>query len=219
MRKKINKVSKVAWAISKIHFYTDVYCTEGKQTLTFFGDITPTESDKVDYADSPTLGSGSMPHGTYKCMAVKIWDDVIYSPSETTSGSDASTDGACVAATDYTTDLCGGDNSSVLSQVWNQATGASYSCTVDTAPASEWIWIYMSTASTDLEADDDCLSCDLNPPTSDNLTKGITLGGALVISKAKTSVFKTDISNKIADQSVWHYSLGCMMLKPAFTCE
>jgi len=45
---------KVAWAIDKIHFYTDVYCTEGKQTLTFLGDITPTESDKVDYAGNPT---------------------------------------------------------------------------------------------------------------------------------------------------------------------
>ena len=32
---------KAAWAIDKIHFYTDVYCTEGKQTLTLLGDITP----------------------------------------------------------------------------------------------------------------------------------------------------------------------------------
>ena len=29
----------VAWAIDKIHFYTDVYCTEGKQTLTFLGTL------------------------------------------------------------------------------------------------------------------------------------------------------------------------------------
>ena len=210
---------KVAWAISKIHFFTDVYCTEGKQTLTFLGDITPTADDKVDYAGSPTLGSGSMPHGTYKCMAVKIWDNVTYSPEEATHGSDNTTAGACVAATDYTTDLCGGDNSSALSQVWNQDTGASYSCTVDTAPASEWIWVYMSTASTDLEADDDCLSCDWNPPTSDNLTRGITLGAPLIISKAKTSVFKTDINNRIADQSVWPGGGGCSMLKPAFTFE
>ena len=54
---------KAAWAIAKIYFFTDVYCTEGKQTLTFLGDVTPTESDKVDYAGNPTLGSGSMPHG------------------------------------------------------------------------------------------------------------------------------------------------------------
>ena len=46
---------KAAWAIDKIYFYTDVYCTEGKQTLTFLGDITPTETDKQDYAGNPTL--------------------------------------------------------------------------------------------------------------------------------------------------------------------
>ena len=162
-----------------------------------------------------------MPHGTYKCMAVRIWDNVTYSPSETTSGTDNSTDGACVAATDYTVDLCGGGGTAddPLVSYWDQDAGASANCTVDSAPASEWIWVYMSTASTDLAADDECFNCDWNPPTSDNLTKGITLGGALVISKAKTSVFKTDISNRIADQSVFPGNRGCTMLKPAFTFE
>ena len=77
----------------------------------------------------------------------------------------------------------------------------------------------MSTSSTDYDADDTCTDCDWNPPTSDNLTKGITLGGALVISAAKTSIFKTDISNRIADESVWAGGGGCSMLKPAFTFE
>ena len=210
---------KAVWAVDKIYLYTDVYCTEGKQTITSLGNITPTESDKVNYSDSPTLGSGSVAHGTYKCLAVRIWDNVTFSPEEATDGSDNSTAGACVAATDYYLDLCGGDNSSVLTQVWNQDTGAQYSCTVDTAPASEWIWVYLSTASTDLAADDDCRDCDWNPPTADNLTKGITLGGALVISAAKISTFKTTLSDRIADESVWSASGPCSMLKPAFTFE
>ena len=212
---------KVSWAIDKIHFYTDEYCTEGKQTLTFLGDITPTESDKQDYAGSPTLGSGSMPNGTYKCMAVRIWDNVTFSPSETTSGFDNTTAGACVASDNYTTDLCGGGDttSDPLVSYWDQDAGASANCTIDSAPASEWIWVYMSTASTDLDEDEDCLNCDWNPPTDDNKTKGITLGAPLVISKAKTSVFKTDISNRIADESVWSASGPCTMLKPAFTFE
>ena len=116
-------------------------------------------------------------------------------------------------------DLCGGDNSSALVQVWNPDTGAQYSCTVDSAPASEWIWVYLSTVSTDLDADDDCRDCDWNPPTEDNKTKGITLGGALVISAAKTSTFKTTLTNRIADESVWSASGPCTMLKPAFTFE
>ena len=205
---------KAAWAIDKIYFYTDVYCTEGKQTLTFLGDITPAESNKENYAGSPTLGSGSMPNGTYKCMAVRIWDNVTFSPTTDT------TSGACDNATDYTFDLCGGGTGGeALTSYWNPDTGASANCTIDSSPASEWVWLYMSTASTDLDADDTCVDCDWNPPTSDNLTKGITLGAPLIISKAKTSVFKTDISNRIADQSVWPGSGGCMMLKPAFTCE
>jgi hypothetical protein len=214
------EADKAAWAIDKIHFFTDEYCTEGKQTLTFLGEITQTETDKQDFAGNPTLGSGSMPHGTYKCMAVRIWDNVTCSPSETTDGSDNSTAGACVAANDYTTDLCGGGTGGeALVSYWDPGTGASANCTIDSSPASEWIWVYLSTASTDLDADDECVNCDWNPPTSDNLTKGITLGGALVISAAKTSIFKTDISNRIADESVWAGGGGCSMLKPAFTFE
>ena len=204
---------KAPWAIDKIYFYTDVYCTEGKQTLTFLGDITPAESDKEDYAGNPKLGEGSMPHGTYKCMAVRIWDNVTYSPTTTT------TSGACAAATDYTTDLCGGGtNDDPLASYQNPDTGESANCTIDSSPASEWIWVYLSTASTDLDADDTCSNCDWNPPTSDNLTKGITLGGALVISAAKTSTFKTTISDRIADETLLG-SASCGMLKPAFTFE
>ena len=206
---------KASWAIDKIYFYTDVLCTEGKQTLTFLGDITPTASDKEDYAGNPTLGSGSMPNGTYKCMAIRIWDNVTYSPTTDT------TSGACDNETNYTMDLCGGGTGGeALVSYWDPDTGASANCTIDSSPASEWIWVYLSTASTDLDADDTCANCDWNPPTSDNLTKGITLGGALVISKAKTSIFKTDISNRIADESVWvGGGGGCSMLKPAFTFE
>ena len=204
---------KASWAIDKIYFYTDVYCTEGKQTLTFLGDITPTASDKEDYAGNPTLGSGSMPNGTYKCMAIRIWDNVTYSPTTDT------TSGACDNETNYTMDLCGGGtDGEALVSYWNPDTGASANCTIDSSPASEWIWLYLSTASTDLDADDTCVNCDWNPPTSDNLTKGITLGAALVISAAKTSTFKTTITNRIADTTLMN-NASCQMLKPAFTFE
>ena len=195
---------KVSWAIDKIYFYTDAYCTTGKQTLTFLGDVTPVASDKENYADSPQLGSGSIPNGTYNCMAVRIWDNVTFSPTENT------TSGACAAASDYTTDICGGD------PYWNPDTGASANCAADASPASEWTWIYMSTVSTDLDADDDCVGCDWNPPTADNLTRGVTLGAPLVISAAKTSIFKTTITNRIADTTRLG-NASCGMLKPAFT--
>ena len=205
---------KVSWAIDKIHFYTDVYCTEGKQTLTFLGDITPAESDKEDYAGNPKLGEGSMPHGTYKCLAIRIWDNVTYSPTTTT------TSGACDNSSDYTMDLCGGGtDGEALVSYWNPDTGASANCTIDNASASEWVWLYMSTASTDLDADDTCTNCDWNPPTSAaNLKNGVTLGAPLVISAAKTSTFKTTLTNRIADTTLMN-NASCQMLKPAFTFE
>ena len=201
---------KVEWAVDKIYFYTDVYCTEGKQVLTFLGkaDTAPADSEKENYADSPKLGSGSIPNGTYQCMAVRIWDNVTFSPTTDT------TSGACDNATDYTFDLCGGVS------YWNPDTGTSADCAADATPASEWSWIYMSTVSTDLDADDNCADCDWNPPTSDNLTKGITLGAPLIISIAKTSVFKTTIDNRIADSTqLTGWGNECTMLKPAFTFE
>ena len=155
-----------------------------------------------------------MPNGTYKCMAIRIWDNVTYSPTTVT------TSGACDNETNYTMDLCGGGTGGeALVSYWNPDTGASANCTIDSSPASEWIWIYMSTSSTDEAADDECSNCNNYPPISDNLTKGITLGGALVISAAKTSTFKTTLTNRIADESVWSASGPCTMLKPAFTFE
>ena len=86
--------------------------------------------------------------------------------------------------------------------------------------ASEWVWLYLSTASTDLDADDTCANCDWNPPTSDNLTKGTTLGAALVISAAKTSTFKTTLTNRVADVTLQRDGIAeCLLLKPAFTFE
>jgi hypothetical protein len=156
-----------------------------------------------------------MPNGTYKCMAVRIWDNVTFSPSiDTTSN-------ACEADDNYTTDLCGGAGTAgdPLVSYWDPDTGASANCSIDSAPASEWIWVYMSTVSTDLDADDSCSNCDWYPPTDDNKTKGITLGAPLVISAAKTSTFKTDITSRIADTTQLGGTGACEILKPAFTFE
>ena len=206
---------KATWAIEKIHFYTDQYCSLGKQTLTLLDtvDAAPAESDKQNYADNPSLGSGTIANGTYNCLAVKIWDNVTFRPATT------STSGACDSNTDYTTDICGGDS------YLNPDTGVAATCALDASPASEWKWIYMSTISTDLAADDNCGDCDGYPPTaiargdsSDNLTAGITLGAPLIISAAKTSTFNTNINKRIYDSTLLNgWTAECGMLKPAFT--
>ena len=202
---------KAAWAISKVYLYTDAYCTTGKQTITILGDTvtTPAETDKVDFAGTPDLGSATIANGTYNCVATKMWDNITFSPKLTT------TSGNCVAATDYTQDICGSDNASSLTTIYDPDNSSTYSCSLDSSPTNEWIWVYFSTGSTDSDnsslAD---LENDFHPPSADNLSNGINLGAALVVSAASSGSLKTTISDRIADDTT-----GCMMYKPAFSFE
>ena len=202
---------KAAWAISKVYLFTDAYCTEGKQTITVLGDTvtSPTEANKEDFAGTPDLGSATIANGTYNCVATKMWDNITFSPAETTTSTN------CAAATDYTQDICASDNASSLTTIYNPDNSSSYSCSLDSSPSNEWIWVYFSTASTDSNnatlAD---LENDFHPPTSDNLSNGINLGAALVVSSASSGSLKTTITNRVADDGS-----ECMMYKPAFSFE
>ena len=202
---------KAAWAISKVYLYTDAYCTEGKQTITILGDsvTTPTEANKVDFYGTPDLGSATIPNGTYNCVATKMWDNITFSPKLTT------TSGNCAAASDYTQDICASDNASSLTMVYNPDNSSSYSCSLDATPENEWVWVYFSTSSTD--SDNSTLADmenDYHPPTSDNLSNGIPLGAALVVSSTSSGNLKTTISNRIADDTT-----ECQMYKPAFSFQ
>ena len=172
---------KAAWAISKVYLYTDAFCTEGKQTITILGDTvtTPTEANKVDFAGTPDLGNATIADGTSNCVATKMWDNITFSPvKDTTSGNYAATD-------NYTQDICGSDNASSLTTIYSPDNSSTYSCSLESSPSNEWIWVYFSTGSTD--SDNTTLADqenDFNPPTSDNLSNGITLGAALVVSSA-----------------------------------
>ena len=82
----------------------------------------------------------------------------------------------------------------------------------------------LSTSSTD--ASTDSSSSDFMPPTSDNLTKGVTLGSALVVSAASSGSIKTDLTNRMADFKCVNGggdcssgSVECTMMKPAFSFE
>jgi hypothetical protein len=55
---------------------------------------------------------------------------------------------------------------------------------------------------------------DYHPPTSDNLSNGVPLGAALVVSSTSSGNLKTTISNRIADDTT-----ECQMYKPAFSFQ
>ena len=99
--------------------------------------------------------------------------------------------------------------------VYNPDNSSSYSCSLDATGSNEWIWVYFSTSSTDSDnmtlVD---LENDYNPPTADNLSNGIPLGAALVVSSASSGSLKTTLTSRIADTGN-----DCEMLKPAFSFE
>ena len=200
---------KASWAISKAYLYTDAYCTEGKQTITILGDTvtSPGEANKVDFAGTPDLGSATIANGTYNCVATKMWDNITFSPAAATAS------GNCVAATNYTQDICASDSASDLTMVYNPDNSSSYSCNL--GETNEWIWVYFSTSSTDNSnsslAD---LENDWHPPTADNLSNGVPLDAALVVSSTSSGSLKTTITDRIYDDSS-----KCEMLKPAFSFE
>ena len=202
---------KASWAISKVYLYTDAYCTEGKQTITILGDTvtSPGEANKVDFAGTPDLGSATIANGTYNCVATKMWDNITFSPAAATAS------GNCVAATNYTQDICASDSASDLTMVYNPDNSSSYGCTLDATGSNEWIWVYFSTSSTDNSnsslAD---LENDWHPPTSDNLSNGVPLGAALVVSSTSSGNLKTTITDRIYDDGS-----KCEMVKPAFSFE
>ena len=200
-----------AWAISKVYLYTDAFCTTGKQEITILGDTvtSPGEANKVNFFGTPDLGSATIANGTYNCVATKMWDNITFSPAAATAS------GNCVAATNYTQDICASDNSSSLTMVYNPDNSSSYGCTLDATGSNEWIWVYFSTSSTDNSnsslAD---LENDWHPPTSDNLSNGVPLGAALVVSSTSSGNLKTTITDRIYDDGS-----KCEMVKPAFSFE
>jgi hypothetical protein len=200
-----------AWAISKVYLYTDAFCTTGKQEITILGDTvtSPGEANKVNFFGTPDLGSATIANGTYNCVATKMWDNITFSPATTT------TTASCTAADNYTQDICASDNASSLTMVYNPDNSSSYSCSLDATGSNEWIWVYFSTSSTDSDnmtlVD---LENDYHPPTADNLSNGIPLGAALVVSSSSSGNLKTTLTSRIADTGD-----GCEMLKPAFSFE
>ena len=136
-----------------------------------------------------------------------MWDNITFSPEVATASNN------CVAATNYTQDICASDSASDLTMVYSPDNSSSYSCTI--GETNEWIWVYFSTSSTDNSnsslAD---LENDWHPPTSDNLSNGVPLGAALVVSSTSSGSLKTTITDRIYDDAS-----KCEMLKPAFSFE
>jgi hypothetical protein len=129
-----------AWAANQVDpsaFALRVYETRISESadcsgsfLTVFRSESPTE---LNMLDEPTLGSGVVPNGTYRCVAIRMSDMIDYTPAETTDNNN------CVAGTPYSKDIAHGETT----------TSPEGTDTVTVDGAEDVIWIYLSTNGTE----------------------------------------------------------------------
>lgn len=154
----------------------------------FDGGATPTA---VDMVTGPTLGTGSLAAGTYRCVIFQMSDQVSFTP--------AANDGtACVAGTSYTIDVCSShDGGMTTPSTKNPETGATVSCTAADG-TDDTVWVYISTYSTATTGS--AQSNPFTPPTqSGDADHGFSLAsGAITISSNITGTFVFGVNNTLA---------------------
>ncbi|MBI1909669.1 MAG: hypothetical protein HYS22_05825 [Deltaproteobacteria bacterium] len=158
-----------------------------------------------DFASNPTLGTGSIAAGTYKCFIIKISDNVSFTPS-------ANEGTACVAGTSYTMDVCRDYGNGQVPQVTNPDDGSKTTCT----SGEDTIYVYISRFSTAAAGSQD--NNAFAPPTQDgDSTNGFKLANDIVVSADLTGTFTFGTDNKVGEQQTGSQgATQCGMEPPDF---
>ncbi len=175
-------VTHQAWAIAggvdpryvnvkvyEVRLSQNANCTGG---ISVFRNASPSYQDWVN---SPTLGSGAIPNGTYNCVMVKMSDYIHYTPS-TTDGS--WTHGVCTVGTDNVLDVA-------HDEIAIDPDGNSQSLGVEGTESI--VWLYVRTGATG---------------TGQNTwvpTGGIALTSPLVVNGDGTHTMIFDFSNQVSE--------------------
>lgn len=130
-----------------------------------------------DMLSGPTLGSGPVPFGTYRCVAIRMSDVIQYTPAVTTTG------GNCVAGTPYSKNILRGE-------VTTSPEGES----ITTVDGPDLIWIYLSTSGT--ESNGATIPTEPGP-----------LGAPLVVNAQGSGSFVTDARGGVEDLGPGNCSL------------
>ncbi|MEQ1806237.1 MAG: hypothetical protein ABL900_12755 [Burkholderiaceae bacterium] len=163
--------------------------------VTVFSSATPTE---VDFLATPTLGAGNPPDGTYECVIIKMSDLIKFTPS--------ATGGTCVAAQEYTADVCRTDNGGTTQAP--DTPGAPSNCNgTDPALLSDRVHLYLKTNVTAGGGGQTFLQ-----PTSTTSTNGLRLTSPLVIARTASSKFSVNATGAVSGAN----PTGCGMNPP--TC-
>lgn len=177
---------------------TDPLCTDPQ---TIFKTSSPVF---VDFVATPTLGSGDIPTGTYKCVIIEIASTVKFKP--------LANDGVkCVAGQEVSMPICsGGDYTGKTYTLLDGTTG-------DCSGTSERrVPLVLSTASSCVGTGPNCDSTafPFGIPTDASGTSknGLHLANALVVSGDKTANFTVNGKDQVSDQGS-----KCVMEAPVFS--
>lgn len=202
--------SSIKMKVYKMAVSTSYLCTNLITVLD--NGNTPTE---VDFLSNPSLGSGTLADGTYACVVIEVSDNIKFMPSTD------STSMHCLAASEYTLDVCRGDNGGGSSKL---ISGATTNCTGTTAanntsygtPGADRVALYISTGSTSVSGTD-----AFNPPTSaSDATHGLKLAAPLIISGTSSGKFVVNPAGQVCDSANACGGSGgttCEMGPPAFS--
>jgi hypothetical protein len=174
---------------------TSEFCTN---PIVLFDSPAPRE---VNMFESPTIGGGTIPDGTYRCMIMKISDTIRFRP--------AADDGtACLASQEYNLDVCRAGTTGV-----NPISGGTISCTGATlnAVGSDTVFVFLSTTSTNTVGSG---TNAFTPPTSTNTgTQGMNLANPFVVSGSSAGQFVMDLTDKVDGTTS---APSCDLLPPIF---
>jgi hypothetical protein len=160
--------SYVKVKVYEIRLFQDANCSGGG--LSIYSNAAPSYQDM---ANSPTLGSGAIPNGTYQCLAMKMSDQIHVSPVSAT--------GPCAVGSDYVQDVAH-DDTAIDPDGTQHVLGA---------PGTEDIvWLYVRIGGN---------NSNNGNQHSWQPTGGIPLTSPLVVSGNQSRTMVFDFSNRIGN--------------------
>jgi hypothetical protein len=145
--------------------------------IVVFSSGTATE---IDMATSPTLGTGTVPDGTYQCVMITMSDAVKITPR--------TTEGACVAGTESSGGVCQDVEST------NLLSGTTFGTATSCSAGEDKVTLYLHTGTTRTKGGGLAF---LKPTSTADPDHGLALAAPWVVSGTSVGTFVADFTGTI----------------------
>jgi len=145
--------------------------------VVIFSSDTPTE---IDMAAGPTLGTGTVPDGTYQCVMITMSDLVKITP--------ATSEGDCMAGTESATGVCQDVETT------NLLTGTTFGSPTSCTSGEDKVTLYLHTGTTRTKGGGVAF---LKPTSTADADHGLALAAPWVVSGTSVGTFVVDFTGKI----------------------